>query len=72
MRIALTALMLTLATPVAANGKTVFKCGFEQLAFYITIDNADKTARLGKSIDIGNFCRLISIAYTTVKEDKKL
>ena len=55
MRIALTALMLTLANPVAANGKTVFKCGFEQLAFYITIDNADKTARLGKSIDIGNF-----------------
>jgi hypothetical protein len=54
MRTALTALLITLATQVTANGKTVFKCSFEQLAFYITIDNVDKTARLGNSIDIGN------------------
>ena len=57
MRIALTLFILTLATQVVANGKTVFKCRFEQLAFYITIDNVDKTARLGNSIDIGNFAQ---------------
>jgi hypothetical protein len=54
--ISLTFLLLLSFTNFAlAQAKTVFKCKFEDLAFYITIDEADLTARLGTSIGIGNF-----------------
>ena len=37
------------------QGLTVFKCKFPDVAFYITIDEEDLSARIGASIGIGNY-----------------
>jgi len=67
--ISLTFLLLLSFTNFAlAQAKTVFKCKFEDLAFYITIDEADLTARLGTSIGIVNMGAL-PISITTIKPD---
>ena len=48
-------LLMSFTNFAVAEAKTVFKCKFNGLAFYITIDESDLTARLGTSIGIGNY-----------------
>ena len=47
--------VLSFSNVATAQAKTVFKCKFEGLAFYITINETDLSARLGLSIGIGNY-----------------
>ena len=48
-------LLMSFTNFAVAEAKTVFKCKFNGLSFYITIDESDLTARLGTSIGIGNY-----------------
>lgn len=54
MRTIIFLMALLLATKVTANGSTVFKCSFDQLAYYITIENSNLNVRIGTSISTGN------------------